>query len=289
MKIIVDMAGGFGNQLFCYCFGYALSREKNAEFVIDTSMQDNGIARKLELFNFKVVYDKRISYVYKRDIINRAVINKLRRKQAVGWNTEYYEENRSIQYDPEVFCIRRNTFFMGNWQSERYFKKYREELLPLLAPVKKRTENVNMIMEHVAGEESVAVHIRRGDYLQINGDLPLSYYEQAFCSMHAKIDSGLSFYIFSDDLDYCRNCFKNYEKKFHIIYMQYESDNTTLDDLLIMSKCRHIITANSSYSWWAAWLNQNPHKIVICPEWGMWSGDFYPEEWEKIPILPLSP
>ena len=77
MKIIVDMAGGFGNQLFCYCFGYALSREKKAEFVIDTSMQDNGIARKLDILNLKVVYDKRISYLYKRDIINRAVINKV--------------------------------------------------------------------------------------------------------------------------------------------------------------------------------------------------------------------
>ena len=65
-------------------------------------------------------------------------------------------------------------------------------------------------------------------------------------------------------------------------YPQYESDNKTLDDLFLMSHCKHIIMANSSFSWWAAWLNQNENKIVICPELGMWSGDFYPEKWNKI-------
>ncbi|MCI8557489.1 MAG: alpha-1,2-fucosyltransferase [Lachnospiraceae bacterium] len=289
MKIIVDMAGGFGNQLFCYCFGYALSREKKAEFVIDTSMQDNGIARKLDILNLKVVYDKRISYLYKRDIINRAVINKVIKRRAIGWRTKFYRERAATKYEPEVFCVDRDTYFKGNWQTEKYFVKYREELLTLLTPVKERPKGVKIILNRVTEEKSVAVHVRRGDYLQINGVLPMDYYERALGLICDKTGNDLSLYIFSDDLDYCRDYFKQHESRFHITYTQYESDNTTLDDLLIMSKCRHIITANSSYSWWAAWLNQNPHKIVICPEWGMWSGDFYPEEWEKIPILPLSP
>ena len=84
MKIIVDLAGGFGNQLFCYCFGYALSKEKNGEFIIDTSMQDNGIARELELLNLRVVYDRRISYRYDRNIVSRAIINKVVKRNAIG-------------------------------------------------------------------------------------------------------------------------------------------------------------------------------------------------------------
>ena len=140
------------------------------------------------------------------------------------------------------------------------------------------------ILEQVTGEKSVAVHIRRGDYLQINGALPMDYYERALRLICDKMGKDLSFYIFSDDLDYCRDYFKRHENALNITYVQYESDNTTLDDLLIMSKCKSMIIANSTYSWWAAWLNQNPDKIVICPEWGMWSGDFYPGEWERLPV-----
>ena len=284
MKIIVDLAGGFGNQLFCYCFGYALSKEKNGEFIIDTSMQDNGIARELELLNLRVVYDRRISYRYDRNIVSRAIINKVVKRNAIGWRTKFYREKAATRYEPEVFCVDRDTYFKGNWQTEKYFTKYRKELLPLLTPVKERSESVKTILEQVTGEKSVAVHIRRGDYLQINGALPMDYYERALRLICDKMGKDLSFYIFSDDLDYCRDYFKRHENVLNITYVQYESDNSTLDDLLIMSKCKSMIIANSTYSWWAAWLNQNPNKIVICPEWGMWSGDFYPGEWERLPV-----
>jgi len=90
------------------------------------------------------------------------------------------------------------------------------------------------------------------------------------------------FYIFSDDIDFAKQYFGKYENKIELHYPQYESENKTLDDLFLMSHCKHMIMANSSFSWWAAWLNQNKNKIVICPELGMWSGEFYPEEWDKI-------
>lgn len=284
MKIIVDLAGGFGNQLFCYCFGYALWKEKNAEFMIDTSMQDNRVARELQLLNLKVVYDRRISYRYDRNIVSRAIINKIIKRNAIGWNTKIYREKAATKYEPEVFDIDGDTYLKGNWQTEKYFKKYRKELLPLLEPIEERSESVKAILHQVENQKSVAVHIRRGDYLQINGNLPMDYYDRAFNLIQNKMGENLFFYIFSDDLQYCRNYFRKYENILNITYVQYESENTTLDDLLIMSKCRSSIIANSTFSWWAAWLNQNLNKIVICPEWGMWSGDFYPDEWEKLPI-----
>lgn len=284
MKIIVDLAGGFGNQLFCYCFGYVLAKEKNAEFLIDTSMQDNGIARELELLNFKVVYDKRISYPYRKGILNKAITNKVVKKRAIGWNTVTYWEKFPTRYEPEVYSVCKDTYFRGCWQTEKYFKKYKDELISLLEPIEKRTDSVNNIILKVRGEKSVAVHIRRGDYLQVYGNISMQYYAEAFELLQRKTGDGLCFYIFSDDIDYCKSYFKAYEDRWDIIYPQYTSDNMTLDDMLIMSNCRHLIIANSTYSWWAAWLNQNPGKIVICPEWGMWSGDFYPEEWIKISI-----
>ena len=116
------------------------------------------------------------------------------------------------------------------------------------------------------------------------------YYDIAMKQISELLQSEtLSFYIFSDDMDFCKSYFSEAKVKdildvtrISIYYPQYDSDNYTIDDLLLMSNCKHMIMANSSYSWWAAWLNSFDKKIVICPELGMWKGDFYPAEWIKI-------
>ncbi len=100
--------------------------------------------------------------------------------------------------------------------------------------------------------------------------------------MREKLGDDLKFYIFSDDTLFCRQYFGKFSEDINIVYPEYQSNNTTLDDLWIMSHCKHMIMANSTYSWWGAWLNKNENKIVVCPELGIWTGDFYPEEWVKI-------
>lgn len=285
MKIIVDMAGGLGNQLFSYCFGYALAREKKAQLYIDTSMQDCGIARELGLLNFNVGFDKRISYKYKRDLLNRALYNKIRKRFTIGFNTKIYNETNPTVYDSKVFNISKDTYFKGNWQSEKYFTKYRDELLKILTPVNERSESVRELIGILQESNSVALHIRRGDYVKIGCQLNMIYYDKALQLLKDRVGiKSPKIYVFSDDIDYCKEYFNKYSKDFEFNYPEYDSDNTTLDDLLIMSNCKHIIMANSSFSWWAAWLNTNLNKIVICPELGMWCGDFYPEEWIKIKL-----
>lgn len=284
MHIIVHLSDGFGNQLFSYAFGYALSQDLKVELCIDTSMHDYGIAPRLELLNFDIQYSKRISYAYYHDIINRAVFNKIRQRNAIGWTTHTYCENKPTVYDAQTKNITENTFFRGYWQTEKYFKKYRAELLEMFQPKSERSVDVRKMIEMVSQKNSVAIHVRRGDYISIGCHLQMDFYDKAICFIKEKLGSNLSFYVFSDDLSFCKQYFKKFNDTIKIEYLKYLSDNTTLDDLLIMSHCRHIIMANSTYSWWGAWLNQNENKIVVCPELGMWTGDFYPKEWIKIKI-----
>lgn len=284
MRIILNLPGGFGNQLFAYAFGYALSQRLKAELYVDTSTQDNGIGRKLELLNFTVKYAGRLSYVYKHDLFNRAVFNKVRRRNMIGWTTKIYRENYPTTYEESVNDIKKDTYFLGSWQSEKYFKEYREELLEMFRPKTERSTSVKNIIELVSGQNSVALHVRRGDYVSIGCQIRMDFYDRALQLIKKKIREHWTLYIFSDDIAFCKKYFKKYSDDISIIYPEYLSDNMTLDDFLIMSHCKHMIIANSTYSWWAAWLNNNHGKIIICPELGAWTNDFYPEEWIKIKV-----
>ena len=112
MKVIVDLAGGLGNQLFCYCFGYAVSKKTNSKFVLDTSMQDCGIARELELLNFNVDYSDRISYVYKTGLVDRMFFNKVRKIKSIGIKTRIYQEKEPTKFEPEAFEISNMLFHL---------------------------------------------------------------------------------------------------------------------------------------------------------------------------------
>ena len=281
MKIIVNIAGGFGNQLFSYAFGYALSQEKNAKLCLDTSTQDSGMTRKLDLINLNVAYDCRMTHKYGTSYMDKVFLNKIRKLNAIGWTNQFYIEKNPTVYEPAVHDINTSTYFKGNWQSEKYFKDYREELCRMFTPAKPFSPYVLAIMDELAQNNSVALHIRRGDYMDLGNTISMEYYERAINSICSMLEKPV-FYIFSDDRDYCRAYFESHFKGLNFKYPVYPSENTTLDDFFLMTACKHQIIANSSYSWWAAWLNSNPGKRVIAPEVNMWGGDFYPEEWLKI-------
>ena len=281
MKIIVNIAGGFGNQLFSYAFGYALSQEKNAKLCLDTSTQDSGMTRKLDLINLNVAYDCRMTHKYGTSYMDKVFLNKIRKLNAIGWTNQFYIEKNPTVYEPSVHDINTSTYFKGNWQSEKYFKDYREELCRMFTPVKPFSPHAQAMIDEVAQGNSVAIHIRRGDYMDLGNTISMDYYERAINSIRPMLEKPV-FYIFSDDRDYCKAYFESHFKDLNFKYPVYPSENTTLDDFFLMTACKHQIIANSSYSWWAAWLNSNPEKRIIAPEVNMWSGDFYPDEWLKI-------
>lgn len=168
----------------------------------------------------------------------------------------------------------------GYWQTEKYFQYYRNDLLQLLTPKYSLSDGCKSYIRQVQKCNSIAVHIRRGDYVKLGICLDSSYYQKAFEHLEQKI-RDITYFIFSDDLNYTKQMFStDKQKKFE--YVKYESNNPTLDDFFIMKECKHIIMANSSFSWWAAWLNDSPDKLVVYPKTDLIHTDFYPKEWIMI-------
>ena len=284
MIVISEILGGLGNQLFSYCLGYLVSQHVNSELYIDTSRNDFGIDRELEILNLNVPFDKRISYSISKKIIDRAVFNKIRRRMAVGFGTRYYREKRIHEYDPNVFKINKDTWFRGYWQNSKYYLPYRKHLNNVIKfknnPDRKYVDMIEQIKNN---NQSIAIHIRRGDYLNFNGlSLPMEYYDIAINRVIVNMENP-QIYIFSDDLEYCKDYFTRSFSHINIVYPTYFYNNRTIDDLRLMSMFKNIIIANSTYSWWAAFLGDEK-KRVICPDYRLSTGDYNVIDWEKIKV-----
>ncbi len=280
MKIIVHISGGIGNQLFMYAFGYGLSKRLGAELCLDTTYPDNQIGRAYELDAFALPQGRRLSYHKKPSLWARAVTNRLRFRKMIGLSTRIYKEKDAYSYEPAVNEAKTDTYFAGYWQSEKYFAHCARELREIFTPKDPRDSTAEALAEKMTQENSVAVHIRRGDYVGIGVTLDMCYYDTAIDMLRRQLQAPV-FYIFSDDPDFCRDYFSKYSD-LDIRFPQYSTENSTVGDLWLMSKCRHNIIANSSYSWWGAWLGTYAQKQVICPETGDWRGDFYPKAWTKV-------
>jgi len=173
---------------------------------------------------------------------------------------DVYEQGHQYQEIPfKEEWRNKNIVLNGYWQSEKYFKECREDIL--------KAFNIPWKLD----KDFVSIHIRRGDYLH-----PGHLDKHPICSMEYYLQSielfacqGYNrFVIFSDDMVWCKQHFN--DKKFAYVGFYYSEGKTPLEDLSIMSSCEHNIAANSSYSWWGSWVNQNPDKITIFPK--MWFG-----------------
>jgi len=171
------------------------------------------------------------------------------------------------------------TSISGFWQSEYYFKDIRPTLLKELTPI-----DIPAFPEWLNRKNTVAVHIRRADYLVENGFGALSeaYYHRAMVVLRQKIEDPV-FIFFSDDIPWCRSRFSENG----ILFCDDAQWKEDYLQLFLMSKCRHQIIANSSFSWWGAWLNANPEKIVIRPEKpfldeSLLYESYYPADWVSV-------
>lgn len=279
--VIVNIEGGFGNQLFSYAFGYAQSRRLNLPLWIDTSLQDNGLSRELEIDKLKITFDRRISYPIKRDILSRAFSNRIVKKLNIGLQTKVLHELIPYTFDQSMLEIsKKNVYYAGNWQNYRYFDDYREDLKNLFQPQKALSSSFYDWKKSVAHENTVSIHIRRGDYVQIGCTVDEEYYHCAIERVQKKVPDA-QFFVFTDDKEYASNLMDKTKASFEIV--DYVKQNSTLEDFYLMCSCSHHIVANSSYSWWAAYLG-NRDVCVIAPVTGIWKEDFYPDDWERISI-----
>lgn len=282
--IIIQVEGGLGNQMFQYAL-YVFFANRNINTKADISkFKDYKLHNGYELeriFNIKTVY------AGKKE---RAVVKALSKFLRLLRSHPYKEKQRmQWKFQPAVTKIKFG-FLKGYWQSEQYF----EQVSPIVRqhfafPAFEDAKNQQMLAL-ILNSHSVSLHIRRGDYLSIDqpAALPLEYYEEAIQLMNASVP-GATFFIFSDDIDWARQHIK--EKNLHFI--DWNTGSESFKDMQLMSLCRHNIIANSSFSWWGAWLNNHADKIVIAPQqWmpGLAAGaDIIPKGWVQVPVEYAAP
>ncbi len=266
--IVVKMSGGLGNQLFQYAAGRSLSIRYQTPLKLDISSYENSDKRsfKLEHFNIhaKIATQSDIQQFYRPRNILRGVLKRL----GVIPTTKKIYEQREFVFDERLFNqSAKNIYLKGYWQNETYFEDIHHvihEELQVNSPLSKSTQaSLTDIFNH----ESVSIHIRRGDYAseistnQKHGLLPLDYYENAIQWISTCITNP-KFYVFSDDGEWVKD---NLSLPNNVEYM-INSERTDIDDFRLLSACKHHIIANSTFSWWGAWLSQNPDKIIVAPK-----------------------
>ncbi len=201
----------------------------------------------------------------------------------------YFREH-GLEYDPGFESLNDNTYLQGYWQSEKYFRHIAPQLRDELTRPEPADDVNQNVLDEIASEMAVSLHIRRGDYvsnaktMKVHGTCSQEYYLDAARHIADKTETPPTFFVFSDDPEWTR---ENLKLPFP---MRFVSHNPVADpsaDLRLMSACRHHVIANSSFSWWGAWLNPSPQKTVVAPQpW--FAGrkdeehDIVPESWFRM-------
>ncbi len=268
--IIVQITGGLGNQLFQYATARALSLRHATPLGIDTRVYQGDASRRFGLNHFHihaVNCDGSSVTACHLPPPQKNLIAFVRWQLTHGRSVRYFRE-RGLGFDPAVFTLGPQTYLHGYWQSEQYFlgaqEVLRQELKLQTPPSPENAEWLREITSHY----SVSVHVRRGDYVsdtkagRVHGTCSPQYYQQAADLLRSKLGDNLTFYVFSDEPNWAA---ENIVLPLTTRYVRHNDDLRNYEDLRLMSACNHHIVANSSFSWWGAWLASNPQKLVIAP------------------------
>lgn len=280
--ITVEVSGGLGNQMYKFAFGYAMAKKYNQPLCIDTSILDYVDFRKFGLDGLSLSYEKRISYRRGTSLWDR-LLRPIREKKALGKVTSV-KQGKDPYFYSDVFEKRigkeGNYYLYGGWANFRYFDGERENIRKIFQPREIDAE-IECLSKRFREEESVAVHVRRGDYMKLGIALPAEYYKEALRQLKERFpDKLLKFYVFSDDPEHCKEAFASFDET-EFTFLQYKNEKKSIYDMYLMSQCKYLVTANSTYSWWAAYLARDDAH-VIAPVLGIWKEDLYPKEWKTI-------
>ena len=291
--VTVELSGGLGNQMFQYalavklqyigrdvCINPSFSSSSNRRYELDLfeNIKSQGILTRDE---------KNVSPFFTKKLIRRV-------KSLFGLRELTYND-RIIEYQPRVFEYD-NVYLSGYWQNEKYFKDIREIILRCFSFDRESIVCWTKLLKEKYGEfkpeneNSISVHIRRTDY-----DLPqyepiygnictIDYYQRAIYAMADRVESPI-FYYFSDDIGWVKdNLLTHSDIEPHTYRVIDVNCKDAAMDMWIMTRCRHHIIANSTYSWWGAWLGTNNDKIVMAPQKWMngYSDDIICQDWIKI-------
>lgn len=274
--MIIQMAGGLGNQMFQYAlYKQLISMGKTVKMDDEAGFREDA-QRNPALAAFGVAYER----ASRQEIIemtdsSMAFTARVRRKLFGRQNHSYFEESKYFQ--SQIFDWD-NVYLEGYWQSEKYFPDVaallRKEFS--LESVRKNHEKgfglsakAESYLQRMEQEESVSIHVRRGDYLlpqnqELFGNICTEQYYKEAVRMALEKYPGCTFYLFTNDREWAAEELKKHSG-FPVVLVELPGEKD-YETLALMSRCKHNILANSSFSWWASFLNDNPDKLVLAPE-----------------------
>lgn len=284
--IINHINGGLGNQMFQFAAGKTLAWLNNTFLKLDVSEFDKSKLRNFGLFCFET----NIAFASKNEISDLLPSHNF--EKALQYispikKRTYYRE-KSFSFDNKVLQLGKNVYLKGYFQSEKYFLPAKDIIRKDFRFKKNLLSHLTEFAAQLQNKNSVAVHIRRGDFsanpeiAEYHGTLEKDYYERAIRVIRSKMEDP-TFYFFSDDIKWVS---ENLLVPGSTVISGTITKNH-FEDLYLMTQCRHNIIANSSFSWWGAWLNDNMNKVIVCPERWFNNGpkdtqDIIPNGWIKI-------
>jgi len=299
--IIVRLEGGLGNQMFQYAIGRQLSLLNKTTLKFDLSsfeknlFENNAFWRGYALDIFEAIID-----IASADEITKIkesptpffekISYRLQRFREIPYfrKTELFEK-KLFSFDENILKVTKNAYLTGYWQSPKYFSEIRTVLLSdFKLKENPSTENYNFI-DKVSKQESVSIHVRRGDYVtnpetfKFHGVCSLDYYNRGIEYIKSNVANPF-FYVFSDDIKWAED---NIKLPGSVVFVKNTPPGKDYFEMHLMSLCKHNIIANSSFSWWGAWLNNNSDKIVVAPKKWMNDAsidttDLIPDNWIRL-------
>ena len=291
--VISWIQGGIGNQMFQYAVGRALSLANQQSLFVD--LQDFKSYSLHHGFQLNSVFELNVEVAdarllnavigfrnqhFLRKIIKRPIFQFIR--------GGHFVVEPHFHYWPQIENVTADCYLHGYWQSEKYFKSIESTIRSDFQFHQALDPESSLLAEEMQCTSSVSVHIRRGDYLsdsktaKIMHVCELDYYQRAVNYISKQLVSPV-FYIFSDDILWVK---QQLSIPYKTIFVAHNCGKESYRDMQLMSLCKHHIIANSSFSWWGAWLNPNPNKLVVAPQKWFVNGnsdkDLLPERWMRL-------
>ena len=317
--VVIKIMQGLGNQMFQYAAGRALSLHLNEPLKVNIDNYTEDSVRQYELSKY---FNIDVETVTKEDMSNfdlahpvRKIWNRLspfKRIRSLPYEEtnvavkilykicylfrkphlqKVYEE-KQYHFDEDLFSTRSTVFLKGYWQSYKYFDKYKEQIKKEFIIKQHLVTHLSDTAQEMHNCNSIALHIRCTDkilptHLKLHGEVNRFFYKKAIDSIESRFPGGnVCLYIFTDDVDVAKQYIP---RDYPVVWVSGNLTKTTIEDFYLMQQTRGIVTSNSTFSWWAAYLNVHVNPVVVVPaKWYATSRynakDVYCPEWIKISL-----
>lgn len=279
--IIIRLRSGLGNQMFQYAFFKQMQKwhgKENVKIDYTTYHWKNHNGLEIDqIFGINLQKDsvnKKVALKYAD--VGYSLLNRVKRRIR---GIKHYSYLFWKDIDFNDYKTLDDVYLEGYWNNEKFFEEIKEEIRDLYTfKVSFLNKYEQSLLNNIEKSESVSIHVRRGDYKKYPHAFPLctpSYYHKAINFLKNK-EKNLKFFIFSDDIKWCK---RNLTFLTNSSFIENKNKKEAYKDMMFMSKCKHNIIANSTFSWWSAWLNRNPEKKVFYPKSSMKTNESMPQKW----------